>query len=278
MTNYPKISIVTPCFNSEKYLEETILSVLNQNYPNLEYVIIDGGSTDNTIDIIKKYEHRLTYWNSEKDHGMYHALNKGFKKTSGEILGWINSDDLYHNKSFFSIAEIFNKYPEVKWLLGANSWIDEEGKTIEISQSRKFTQCHFFKGDFKWIQQESCLWKRDLWILAGEKLNDNLRFAGDFELWLRFFRYEELYVTNALIGGFRKSKSGQLSFENRDKYLLEVNQVLKKELSLTKRAVKRKEHIIHFDRVSQEFILREVNNRFRIKRLLSKFKNAIKDF
>ncbi|MDR1469497.1 MAG: glycosyltransferase [Spirochaetaceae bacterium] len=86
--NYPRISIVTPCFNSEKYLEATIDSVLGQQYPNLEYIIIDGGSTDNTINIIKKYERELTYWVSEKDSGMYDALNKGFKRMAEEGTNW----------------------------------------------------------------------------------------------------------------------------------------------------------------------------------------------
>jgi len=92
---YPKISIITPSFNQGKYLEETIFSVLGQNYPNLEYIIIDGGSTDNSVDIIKKYENQLTYWISEPDNGQSHAINKGFMKATGGILAWLNSDDMY---------------------------------------------------------------------------------------------------------------------------------------------------------------------------------------
>ncbi len=94
--NYPKISIVTPSFNHAQFLEETILSVITQNYPNLEYVIIDGGSTDGSVDIIKKYEKHLTYWVSEPDNGHGDALNKGFAKSTGEIMAWINSDDKYY--------------------------------------------------------------------------------------------------------------------------------------------------------------------------------------
>ena len=99
--SWPKISIVTPSYNQGDFLEQTILSVLNQNYPNLEYIIIDGGSTDKSMEIIKKYEKYISYWISEKDNGQADAIKKGFRKSSGEIFAWINSDDNYLYKSFF---------------------------------------------------------------------------------------------------------------------------------------------------------------------------------
>ena len=107
MKAIPKISIITPSFNQGKFLEETILSVINQDYPDLEYIIIDGGSSDNSVEIIKKYEKYLTYWISEKDSGQSSAINKGLKKISGELVAWINSDDLYCPNVFSKIAEYF---------------------------------------------------------------------------------------------------------------------------------------------------------------------------
>ena len=106
---YPKISIVTPSFNQAEFLEQTICSVLNQNYPNLEYIIIDGGSTDGSVEIIKKYADKFTYWVSEKDNGQYDAINKGFSHTTGDIMGWINSSDIYYPWTLSMIAEIFEK-------------------------------------------------------------------------------------------------------------------------------------------------------------------------
>ena len=97
--NFPKITIVTPSFNQGQYLEETILSVINQNYPNLEYIIIDGGSSDNSVEIIKKYEKHLAYWVSESDEGVCYAIQKGFQKSTGDLMAWINSDDMFHKKS-----------------------------------------------------------------------------------------------------------------------------------------------------------------------------------
>src|SRR5690349_701527 len=109
--NWPKISIVTPNFNNGKYLEDTIVSVLSQNYPNLEYFIIDGGSTDNSLEIIKRYERHLAGWTSEPDGGMYEAIDKGFNKTTGEIMAWLNSDDMYHRKSLFAVGKLFCDLP-----------------------------------------------------------------------------------------------------------------------------------------------------------------------
>lgn len=107
LTHFPKISIITPSYNQSQFLEQTILSVLNQNYPNLEYIIIDGGSTDRSVDIIKKYAHQLAYWTSEKDKGQSEAINKGLKRSTGEIITWLNSDDYYEPGSFAKVAETF---------------------------------------------------------------------------------------------------------------------------------------------------------------------------
>jgi glycosyltransferase involved in cell wall biosynthesis len=114
---YPKISIVIPSYNQGKYLEETILSVINQNYPNLEYVIIDDGSTDNSVEIIKKYEKYLTYWVSEKDNGQSDAINKGLKKCTGEIFNWLNSDDYLETNALFKIAEAYKKIPKKRFFV-----------------------------------------------------------------------------------------------------------------------------------------------------------------
>jgi glycosyltransferase involved in cell wall biosynthesis len=223
---YPKISIVTPSFNSEKFLEQTIMSILAQDYPNLEYIIIDGSSTDNSLEIIRKYEKHLHYFVSEPDNGMYHALQKGFVRSSGDLMAWINSDDMYHPGSFLTVAEIFSSLKQVHWLQGTNCYFDKEGKTVQASAPRQFSKYHFYSGDFKWIQQESTFWTRDLWNRSGGRINENLRYAGDFELWLRFFRQEPLFLVNTLIGGFRITGNSQLSVMHKKEYLEEANLIL----------------------------------------------------
>src|ERR1035437_8493898 len=138
MSSFPKISIVSPNFNGAAYLEETILSVLSQNYPNIEYIIVDGGSTDGSQEIIKKYNDQLAWWISEPDNGMYDAIQKGFDRSTGEIMAWINSDDMYQKKAFFTIAEIFKNFPQICWLEGTNTWYDIYGRTVKSKPARPF--------------------------------------------------------------------------------------------------------------------------------------------
>ncbi|HVA98900.1 MAG TPA: glycosyltransferase family 2 protein [Bacteroidia bacterium] len=230
LANFPKITIVTSSFNQGEYLEETILSVLDQNYPNLEYIIIDGGSTDNSVEIIKKYEKQLTYWISEKDNGLYDALNKGFSKSTGEIMAWINSDDLYHKKSLFTVAEIFSTFPKVQWIQGLPSFVNENGTLISVSNFKKWTKYNYFLKDYKWISQESCFWKRDLWEKANSKLNDTCQLAGDLDLWLRFFDYAELYSVAIIFGAFRLRSNNQMSLEQMPAYENEAEYILNERL------------------------------------------------
>ncbi|HMJ67956.1 MAG TPA: glycosyltransferase [Cyclobacteriaceae bacterium] len=219
---WPRISIVTPVFNQVQYLEQTILSVIGQKYPNLEYVIIDGGSSDGTLDIIKKYEKHLTRWVSEKDNGMYDALQKGFAGTTGEIMLWINSDDILHAGAFETIVEVFSSFPQIDWITGLNTIIDEQGRLSRAYPARRFSKYHFLTFDFQYIQQESTVWRRSLWERAGGRLETSSRLAADFELWLRFIHLTQLYTCNLLIGGFRRRKD-QLSFVFARQYVDEAN-------------------------------------------------------
>jgi glycosyltransferase involved in cell wall biosynthesis len=228
---YPKISIITPSFNQAPYLTATIESVLSQNYPNLEYIILDGGSTDGSVDIIKSYESKLHYWVSEKDGGLYNALQKGFEISTGEIMGWINSDDMLHRQSFFVLANIFTNIQSVNWVQGRPTQYDETGMTVATSDPMTSPYSFYLKKyrHGVTIQQESTYWRRALWDRAGAYISTEYKYAGDFELWIRFFRHDKLYNTTALIGGFRE-RATQISKVFNREYMSECDKIVDSEI------------------------------------------------
>lgn len=230
----PKISIVTPSYNQGQYLEECIDSVLSQNYPNLEYIVMDGGSTDNSTEIIRKYEKYLTYWQSESDGGHYQALNTGFKRSSGEIMAWLNSDDKYHPDALFSAAYVFLKRDDIEWIMGRPSNWDAYGNLRDIYPeiplwSRKMYLSRIYRDPT--IQQESVFWRRSLWEKTGGYIDHNYELAGDLELWRRFFRYAGLITVDALLGGFRNHPDQKTQTRLND-YFKEAEAIIEDEITL----------------------------------------------
>jgi glycosyltransferase involved in cell wall biosynthesis len=201
---WPRIALVTPVFNSGKYIEQTIQSVLAQAYPNLEYYIVDGGSGDATLDVIRKYESQLSGWVSEPDNGMYDAINKGFARTTGEIMGWISATDQLHLGGLLVVGGVFRDLPDVEWITGRPTWFSEEGMNVGVGDVARWSRLRFLAGANRYIQQESTFWRRSLWERAGARVDASRRNAADFELWVRFFRHARLYPVDAIIGGFRK--------------------------------------------------------------------------
>ena len=207
------ISIVTPSFNQGQFLEETILSVLGQDLSKVEYLVLDGGSTDQSAEIIRRHEKRLAYWCSERDAGQYDAINQGFRRATGDIMGWLNSDDKYTPWALSVVEEIFASFPQVEWLttLFPLRW-DERGRAVRCSQRRGYSREGFLAGENLpvgawhhegWIQQESTFWRRSLWEKAGGALDTSWKIAADFELWARFFQHADLYAVDTPLGGFR---------------------------------------------------------------------------
>lgn len=230
MNNYPKISIITPNYNGAEYIEATILSVIKQEYPNLEYIIIDGGSTDGSVDIIKKYEDKISFWVSEPDNGLYDAIQKGFDKSTGNIMAWINSDDMYCKGAFSIVSELFSNFKDINWIMGIPSFYNENGSTIHVSNFKRWSKFNYYTKDYQWIQQESVFWRRCLWDKVDGRINTHLKFAGDLDLWLRFFRYEKLYTLNVLLSGFRIRSKNQLSLDFQKEYMLEAEDLIDKEV------------------------------------------------
>ncbi len=204
LQQHPRISVVTPSFNQSDFLEATLKSVIDQRYADLEYVVIDGGSTDHSVSIIESYEAMLAYWVSEPDQGHAHALNKGFSRTTGDLMCWINSSDLYYPWTFQIVAEIFTQFPGVEWIMGAISMVDVRGRPRVVAAQRGTNVYDVLAGRYRYcVQQESVFWRRSLWERSGGYLDQRLTYAADLDLWLRFFRLAPLYRVGTLLGGFR---------------------------------------------------------------------------
>jgi glycosyltransferase involved in cell wall biosynthesis len=209
---WPRISIVTPNYNYAQFIESTIQSVLAQCYPNVEYIIIDDGSTDDSVDIIKKYENFLSYWEHQPNQGQYHAINKGFSFAEGEIMAWLNSDDMYCPWAFRTVASIFSAFPQIEWLTTHNLlfW-DWDGFCVGVHKIPGYSREAFLDGGYLpwgdtsigWIQQESTFWRRSLWEKAGSYVSTEFSQASDFDLWARFYSYADLYATSSPLAGFR---------------------------------------------------------------------------
>ena len=200
--DWPKISIVTPSYNQAEFLEATIRSVLLQGYPNLEYAVVDDGSSDHSLEIIKKYESYLAHWETGPNRGHAHTLNKGFAHTTGDIVAWINSDDMYAPGAFFAAAEIFTKFKDINWIMGRNAQWDEEGNPIR-TQRIYMNRLDFLSGNYNWIEQESTFWRRSLWEQAGAYIDESQEINVDGELWCRFFRWDELWHVEMQLAGYR---------------------------------------------------------------------------
>jgi glycosyltransferase involved in cell wall biosynthesis len=229
---WPRISIVTPNYNYGHLIEMTIRSVLMQNYPNLEYIVIDGGSTDQSMQVIQKYESRLAHCEQLPNLAQYPTLNTGFAKATGEICGWINSDDIMLPWTLRTVAAVFSQFPRVDWIIG-NPACMQNGVVHTLKKFTPFPRAmiraglfHDGPGGFGWIQQESCFWRHSLWEKVGG-LRTDFRYAADFDLWTRFARHAELYAVSTLLGGFTHRGNENRSIANRDRYKVEIGRIAK---------------------------------------------------
>ncbi len=236
----PKISIITPSFNQGKYLEKTILSVLNQNYPNLEYIIIDGGSTDESVEIIKKYEEQISYWVSEADEGQTHAINKGFKKATGDLVAWMNSDDVYFENAFDHISQAFNQTGgNFDVYFGDKANINEVGTVI-----REYLYPPFSGWGIKYttnmnISNQSAFWKRKLFDKVGF-LNEEIQFAMDYEYFLRLYmRGASFYKISEVLGALRMYSENKSSDEKWLKIKFQNIKDIKTEYGISKSLLKK---------------------------------------
>lgn len=199
--NLPRVSIVTPSFNQAQFLENTIQSVLTQSYPNLEYIVIDGGSTDGSVDIIRKYQGSLAYWTSEPDRGQADAINKGFALATGAIMGWLNSDDLLLPQAIRWVVDNFRKHPDWNVTCGFREVIDAQG-VFKVHWVRELPEPEVLRRDCC-IAQETVYWRREVWNRVGP-LDIGLQYAVDYDYWQRMLIADYRFNLMAhYLGAFR---------------------------------------------------------------------------
>lgn len=190
MDKNPTVSIITPSYNQAAYLERTILSVLEQDYPNIEYIVIDGGSDDGSVDVIQRYADRLAYWESVKDKGQTDAINKGFSHAHGEILAWLNSDDILYSHAVREAAAYLTTHPDCGLVYGNCDFIDAEDRVIGRFNAKQTDYKKLTQG-YVHIPQQASFWRADLWRQVGP-LDASIYFAMDYDLWLRLAKVSEI--------------------------------------------------------------------------------------
>ena len=214
MTHFPRITVVTPSYNHGEFIQQTIDSVLNQDYPDLEYIVMDGGSTDGTVDILREYDGRL-YWVSERDRGQSHAINKGLRMATGEVVAFLNSDDLYEPGALMKVGGFFARHPEAAWVTGRCRIIDQNDREIRKAITLYKNMWLRLKSYavlqvVDYISQPATFWRRQVVEKIG-LFDEALRYAMDYDYSLRVGRQFRLWVLNDYLASFRMhpaSKAG----------------------------------------------------------------------
>jgi glycosyltransferase involved in cell wall biosynthesis len=217
----PLVTVVTPCRNAEKFLEQTILSVLSQDYPHIEYIVMDAASTDRTLDIIRKYEHRLQ-WRSAPDGGTADAVNRGFELGTGSILAFLNADDLYHPGAVATAVRHLREHPNAGGVYGDAWWIDEHGDRIAPYPVRDFDRSVLERECF--LCQPASFLRREPFEHTGG-LDPAFQLTFDYEFWLRFTRTYSMLRIDATLADSRMHKANK-TLGQRDRVFRETFQVL----------------------------------------------------
>ena len=192
MSAQPLVSIVTPSYNQAEFLEATIQSVLAQTYPNIEYIVIDGGSSDQSPQIIEAHADQLAYWVSEKDQGQTDAINKGFAKATGKYLAWLNADDVLKPHAVAEAVAYLEAHPEAGMVYGDADYIDEQGRVLGQFPAAETNYTRLLRG-YVHIPQQAAFWRAELWRQVGGALDPDFYFAMDYDLWVRLAKVSELH-------------------------------------------------------------------------------------
>ncbi|EOR94079.1 glycosyl transferase [Arcticibacter svalbardensis MN12-7] len=225
MENFPLVSIVTPSFNQGAYIERTILSVLNQTYKNIQYLVIDGGSNDSTMEIVNKYKSQIDVVISERDKGQSDAINKGFKLSKGELVGWINSDDILYPDAIQIVVDSYMSNLDASVIMPTKvDWIDEVDHIIKQREIKGRSKFDLINNDFNIVQQGS-FYKKEA-VVKANYCNELLYYCMDLDLIIRLSDYGNIHFINESIAGFRMHKDTK-TLNGHNKFYNEIWGVLK---------------------------------------------------
>jgi glycosyltransferase involved in cell wall biosynthesis len=222
----PKVSIITPSYNQGQFLEASIRSVLEQSYPNIEYIAVDGGSKDNSAEVLKKYQDHFAWWVSEKDKGHADALNKGFSHATGEVLAWLNSDDVYLPKAVAEAVAILQEHPEAGMVYGDADLIDNAGVKVGQFASRQTDYRRLLRGSVH-IPQATTFFRADVWRQVGP-LDLSLFFSFDYDLWVKIAKGSQVLYVPRRWAQFRIHDDGK-TIVNDDRCYPDMLKVLERE-------------------------------------------------
>lgn len=280
-SGWPLISVVTPSYNQGEFLERTIHSVLSQDYPYVEYIVIDGGSTDGSKKILKKYSKRLAYWHSKKDNGQSDAINMGFAKATGDILCWLNSDDVYMAGALRLVASAFKANKEIQWLSALPATITTDNYVNYVAQPPWYVQSLLRQGLYiqsalGFVMQEGTFWRRSLWSAANSHLKD-VPYSMDWDLWKRFAQHSNLVLVQGLLAAYRLNPNRKNNDEHQ-KYYKEVGIEIPQPFSLLIKFVWRKiaaaAHMlklpskVYYDEKKQSWLFRNTQGKVTAFKLL----------
>ena len=242
---YPLVTIVTPSYNQVRFIEETILSIQNQDYPNIEHIVVDGNSTDGTLDILKKYDGEIK-WISEPDSGQTEAINKGFKMSSGQICAYLNSDDSYVPGSFKTVVNYFRKHPEVDMLVGDINYIDENSKITKITYYPPFNVGRMIRAGGSLISQTGVFFRHRLFDSIGI-FDESLHLGMDYDFYIRTGLKHNVKSISSVLANFRLHPDSKTMTQNND--------LIAESLMIQKRYITRKNALFYikrgFDRLIQ---------------------------
>jgi glycosyltransferase involved in cell wall biosynthesis len=227
----PRITIVTPAIAGDEHLEATIRSVVHQDYPNLEYIVIEDGANSERRRILRNYESKLCWRNCPAGTELCAAVNMAFANSSGEILGWLEPGDMFHINAVQVIGSVFTSFPDMEWITGRPFNFTPSGMPTGLKHLERWSRIRFLAGGNKYLHRETTFWRRRLWERAGGALSTAYGVAGEFDMFVRFFRYAPLYSVEALIGGYRTHPGNHSATGSHRKYNLICDQIADQELA-----------------------------------------------